>query len=79
MKRYIRASADPELNPKDAAEAAIAQLNSDLTAIGNVVKSCKKQYDRHQDSDEVMLEIVKKLGPMQQLVDQIRDMYNLNK
>lgn len=75
MKRVIIATFDPETNPKDAAYAAISQLNSDITAIGNVVKGCKKQYDEHIDDDEVMLKIIDKLGPMQQVIDQIRDIY----
>lgn len=79
MKRWIRCTFDPETNPRNAAEATIKQLNSDLTAIGNVVKGCQKQFDKYTDDDNVMNQIVDKLSYMQKEVDKIREHYNLNK
>lgn len=79
MKRWIHATVDPENNPKDAAEAIISQLNSDLTAIGNIVKGCSKQYQNHIDDDAEMLKIIDKLAFLQQAVDSIRDHYALNR
>ncbi len=75
MKRYIKNSFDPETNPTDAARSTIDMLNSDLTALHNVVKKYANLVKQHPDDNSMMNKVVDDLSSMQLAIDEICDKY----